>query len=87
MLTPLLCNIAVTGLAGTEGTNVNNKKQGRLTVTLPLACCLLNIYSVFIGKLRMKKYYFYLYYLCVVPDTNLKLAKKISALQKGVIPF
>lgn len=38
------------------GANANNKKQGRLTVTLPLACCLLNIYSVFIGKLRMKKY-------------------------------
>ncbi len=26
MLTPLLCNIAVTGLAGTEGANANNKK-------------------------------------------------------------
>lgn len=50
------------------------KKQGRLTVTLPLACCLLNIYSVFIGKLRMKKYYFYLYYLCVVPDTKFKIS-------------
>lgn len=75
MLTPLLCNIAVTGLAGTEGgANANNKKQGRLTVTLPLACCLLNIYSVFIGKLRMKKYYFYLYYLCVVPDTKFKIS-------------
>ncbi len=56
------------------GANANNKKQGRLTVTLPLACCLLNIYSVFIGKLRMKKYYFYLYYLCVVPDTKFKIS-------------
>ncbi len=74
MFTPLLCNIAVTGLTETEGANANNKKQGRLTVTLPLACCLLNIYSVFIGKLRMKKYYFYLYYLCVVPDTKFKIS-------------
>ncbi len=75
MLTPLLCNIAVTGLAGTEGGLMQTiKKQGRLTVTLPLACCLLNIYSVFIGKLRMKKYYFYLYYLCVVPDTKFKIS-------------
>lgn len=63
MLTPLLCNIAVTGLAGTEegGLMQTIKKQGRLTVTLPLACCLLNIYSVFIGKLRMKKYSVYLF--------------------------
>lgn len=76
MLTPLLCNIAVTGLAGTEGGGLMQtiKKQGRLTVTLPLACCLLNIYSVFIGKLHMKKYYFYLYYLCVVPDTKFKIS-------------